>query len=342
VAQPDPGRRENADSRPGETFSLFVTRVLDQLSISSWLPAIMVVCNLAFIFQLRSQHNFDIGQAITSLTAKPLGILIVLLLSIIVTSVMTQAFEFEIIRLFEGYWGSPNLLNGLSKMRTNRHAKRLEWLKKRYQAYFRQAFIQAREEMLDKKVERDVVEILDKQRRGEPVDNHDSARVAAATQLGWERFASPDLLRRMNAIDSRIKEYPSPHRILPTRLGNTLRSSEDRLHLEPHEILEDFVRNRYEQMNPELKIKHDESRSRLNIYCMLAFIFSALAIVSPVVLVHRGTDLAGGVTFTVVYVILAVVSYQAAITSTRNYISVLRAIDSRSSPGGQAKIARPS
>ena len=97
VAQnkPEPTREENADAKPGESFSLFVTRILDQLSLSSWLPSITLICNLALILQLRSQHNFDVGQAITSLTAKPLGTLIVLLLSIILASVVTQAFEWR-------------------------------------------------------------------------------------------------------------------------------------------------------------------------------------------------------------------------------------------------------
>jgi hypothetical protein len=49
VAQtnPEPIRGENADAKPGESFSLFVTRILDQLSLSSWLPAITLICNLA-------------------------------------------------------------------------------------------------------------------------------------------------------------------------------------------------------------------------------------------------------------------------------------------------------
>ncbi|MBV9161726.1 MAG: hypothetical protein JO281_09290 [Pseudonocardiales bacterium] len=93
--KPEPTREENADAKPGESFSLFVTRILDQLSLSSWLPSITLICNLALILQLRSQHNFDVGQAITSLTAKPLGTLIVLLLSIILASVVTQAFEWR-------------------------------------------------------------------------------------------------------------------------------------------------------------------------------------------------------------------------------------------------------
>jgi hypothetical protein len=331
--EPEPTRGENADTKPGDSFSLFVTRILDQLSLSSWLPAITLICNLALILQLRSQHNFDVGRAITSLTAKPLGTLIVLLLSIILASIVTQAFEFEVIRLLEGYWGSIRLLGGLSKLRTNRHVGRLARLEKRYRMYSRQAFNQARDEMLDNKVDREIVDILDKQRRGESLDDHDPARVTAAERLSWRRFASPELLRRMDATESLIVRYPQPHRIQPTRLGNTLRSSEDQLNLEADEVLEDYVYNRYHLISPELKTKHDQYRSRLNIYCLLTFIFSSLAIVSPIALVHGRADLADGVAFAVVYAILALVSYQAAIASARAYVGVLRVISSRSSSG---------
>ena len=92
--------------------------------------------------------------------------------------------------------------------------------------------------------------------------------------------------------------------------------------------------NRYDQITPELRIQHDQFRSRLNIYCLLAFIFSNLAIVSPIALVHHRIDLTGGIMFAIVYAILALVSYRAAIASARGYVSVLRAIGSRSSSGG--------
>jgi hypothetical protein len=329
--EPEPTRGENADAKQGESFSLFVTRILDQLSLTSWLPAITLICNLALILQLRSQHSYDIGRAITSLTAKPLGTLVVLLLSILLASIVTQAFEFESIRLLEGYWGSSRLLSSLSRIRTNRHVERLARLDKRHFADSRQAFNEARDKMLDNKVDREIVEILDKQHRGHPHDDHDPARVAEAEHMGWRRYASPDILRRMDATESLIAQYPEPHRIMPTRLGNTLRSSEDRLDLEADEVLEDYVYNRYPLISPELKAKHDQFRSRLNIYCLLTFISSGLAIVSPIALVNGRANLSGGLVFTVVYAILALVSYQAATASARGYVGVLRVVSSRAS-----------
>ena len=110
---------------------------------------------------------------------------------------------------------------------------------------------------------------------------------------------------------------------------------EDRLNLEADEVLEDYVYNRYHLISPELKTKHDQYRSRLNIYCLLTFIFSSLAIVSPIALVHGQADLADGVAFAVVYAILALVSYAAAIASARAYVGVLRVVGLRSNSGRQ-------
>jgi hypothetical protein len=332
VAQdgPESTNQGQDDAGPGESFSRFVTRILDQLSISSWLPAIMLICNLALILQLRSQHNFDLGDAIRVLTAKPLGILIVLILSIVVTSIVTQAFEFQAIRLLEGYWGSIRILSGLSELRTRRHVSRLKRLRKRYNDYLRRAFSEARERMLDENVPREIIEILDKQRRGEPLDGEDRALVARAERVGWRRYAHPELLRRMDAAESMILEYPQPHRILPTTLGNTLRSREDQLSREPHENLEEFVLRRYEQMTPELKIQHRRFRSQLNIYCLLTFIFLGLAVVSEATLVRSRADLVGSAAFVAVYAALSFVSYRAAIAAASGYVSVLGVIGTRS------------
>ncbi len=313
----------------GEGFSQFVTRILDQLSLSSWLPAIMLICNIALILQLRSQHNLDLGHAITALTAKPLGLLIILLLSIVVVSIVTQAFEFEAIRLLEGYWGRIMLIGFLSGLRTKRHGDRLTHLKRQYDKYHFTAFSEARERMLDNHVPRDLVDILDKQRRDEPLDGHDPDRITAAEQLGWQRFAAPELLHKMSATESRIMEYPLPHRILPTKLGNTLRASEDRLRLGAGEELEEFVYRRYDLMTTELKFEHDQYRSRLNIYCLLTFVFCSLTIVSLFALDPRA-DPAGVAAFAIVYMILALISYQAAIVSARGYVTVLRVINDQS------------
>jgi uncharacterized membrane protein YbhN (UPF0104 family) len=126
------GAQLGNDPSAGDGLSKLLTRILDQLSLSSWLPAIVLVCNSAVLMQLNSQQNLNLAGAVKSLTEKPLGILVVLVLLIIVASIVTQAFEFEVIRILEGYWGSKKLLHWLAKLRIRHHAKRFKRLEEQY------------------------------------------------------------------------------------------------------------------------------------------------------------------------------------------------------------------
>jgi len=318
-----------ADTSAGESLSRFITRILDQLSLSSWLPAIMLVCNCALLLQLHAQHDLNLGAAIIALTRKPLGILIVLLLAIILVSVITQAFEFEVIRIFEGYWGSVRVLDRLSRRRTRHHLDRLIALERRYAAYQDLAFASARATMRTRKLPRDIVTIIDRQTHRKRVDHYDRARIAEAAKVNWRQYAAPELLRQMDAAMTRIRQHPEPHRILPTRLGNTLRAAEDGLTLAPGENLEEFVYRRYPLMTAELKSEHDRYRSQLNIYCLSALIFACLAVLVPAALVHRRAELPGELCFALAYAALAFVSYRAAVASAHGYVTVLRVLGSQ-------------
>ena len=82
-------------------------------------------------------------------------------------------------------------------------------------------------------------------------------------------------------------------------------------------------------MTAELKAEHYRFRSQLNIYCLLALIFAGLAATCPAALAHQRGELWGELAFTLAYVTLAVVSYQAAIASARGYITVLQVLASQ-------------
>ena len=94
---------KDSGSKSAEGFSQFVSKVLDQLSLTAWLLATIVVGVGALLLQLHAQHGADIALAIQQLTSKPLGTMIVIVFAIVMTAVITQAFSFEAIRFLEGY-----------------------------------------------------------------------------------------------------------------------------------------------------------------------------------------------------------------------------------------------
>jgi hypothetical protein len=106
----------SSKSSPVQGVSAFLGRVLNQLSLSAWLPAAMLVGSLALLVQLHAQKNRNVDEAVTRLTNKPLGILILLLFAIVLATLVTQAFEFEVIRILEGYWGSGPVSHAMSRV----------------------------------------------------------------------------------------------------------------------------------------------------------------------------------------------------------------------------------
>src|SRR6185437_10040384 len=91
-----------------ESLSQLVARILDQLSVSAWLPAAILVATLLIAGSIRSAGG-DFHAALTSIVSMNAASLILLTGAVILATTLTQAFEFEAIRLLEGYWG-PGLV----------------------------------------------------------------------------------------------------------------------------------------------------------------------------------------------------------------------------------------
>ena len=62
---------------PPEKLSAFLARILEQLSLSAWLPAAYLTVSLAVLYRLREQKDLDVGAAVVALTADPVALLVV-------------------------------------------------------------------------------------------------------------------------------------------------------------------------------------------------------------------------------------------------------------------------
>jgi len=312
------------DSQPsgetGEGFSQFVTRILRQLTASSWLPSTMLVGNLILILQLHSQHNFSFSEAITQLAKSPLGLAVVIIIAVTVVSVMTQAFQFRIVRLLEGYWASNRILGLLSTLQTNRNIRRQERLEARYHAYIKGTFELAKSRMLQSDdIPTEVIDAMEEIIVDGGIKKSYSPEIMGEVKdalRNWREFAPPDLLRRMDATRVALEEYPVRSRILPTRIGNILTSDGD------------IVENHRDRLGSKgllpsrLQKEYDLFQSRLEMYGLLAFFFFGLALVSLIAFLPEKNIIAI-VAFPVTYLALAGVSYQSAVATARRYISTV-------------------
>jgi hypothetical protein len=312
------------DSSPG--LSQVLGRVLQQLSVSAWVPAAMLVGNVAVLLQLHSDKNYDLSKAVKELAGKPLGTLIILAFALILATVVTQAFEFELIRFFEGYFDSTNrVVQAIMAARIRRYAGKVDHLDRRTKEANQRGRLGAAAEMRQGGFDSKVLEYLidPPPRRSK---EWDSEPAQEARRLDWKSFARPaDLYRIESALAAR-SYYPDRQRLLPTRLGNVLRAAEDTINLQNGENIEGYVIRFHDQLPVTLQNQHKEFRTRLDMYCSLTLVFPMLTAISLITLggVHPAWGIAVA---TASYLLMAWLSYEAAIKSARSYGLIIREID---------------
>lgn len=314
-----------------EGITGFITRVLEQLAISAWLPAAMLIGVGSLLVQLHQNKDMNIPKAVEDIATMPWGIIVILIFGLVLTTMVTQAFSFGVIRALEGYWGSNRLFRTLTKNRVRRHVRRSQQKAKLASSLHQDLFESVRERLL-REEERDYVDVWEADVYKIPKDNwrqQDEATIAEASEIDWREKADPGLAALFYRAIQRQSDYPKkPNRILPTTLGNVLRASEEGLRLKGA-TLERFVMDNYKFMPPRLMTQHDQFRDRLDMYSLLVLVLSVLSAASIPLLMgldvgHPWVPPIGGFA---ILACLAWLSYQAAIASARGYGSALLAMN---------------
>lgn len=121
------------------------------------------------------------------------------------------------------------------------------------------------------------------------------------------------------------KDFPEVSRTLPTRLGNVLRSTEDELDTAGNEVA-DFVFSRRELVPERIRLQHDQFRTRLDMYSTLVMVSGGLVPLSFGILWNH-SKLFVAVAIAILFLIFAIVSYWAAISSAHGYCRILKVMN---------------
>jgi hypothetical protein len=307
-------------------LSQVLGKVLQQLSISAWVPAAVLVGNAAVLLQLHEDGSYNIAHAVKQLAGKPLGTIIILIFALILATVVTQAFEFEVIRLLEGYFDSTHgFVQAMMAARIRRHEHKQQRLLCKLREANRDACAGAVARMRQYPDFRPAV--LDFLLHGATGGNGQASDEVAemAKKTDWKPYAPPAMLYRIDSAAARLGSYPQENRLLPTRLGNVLRAAEDKVELGPNENIQGFVVRYHDQLSPALRSEHKDYRTRLDMYCCLVLVFSMLAVISIAALISISPVWGTAIAVTV-YVLMTYVSYEAAIASARGYGLILQEI----------------
>jgi hypothetical protein len=322
---PSSSALESAATPGRQTLSELVAKILDQLSVSAWLPAGILVFAALAVGTLRATHG-RIGDAFGKLGHLSLASLLLVLGAVVLTTVLTQAFQFEAIQLLEGYWGPGRVRAAIADAMCRRHLAKRNALRGRLRDLEDRAFAGAMMRMLEGRIDPAVVDLVAKVRRGEvdPDQLSDAQRLQVENHR-WEDFAPLGLLRRMDDVGAAQRCYPEEDRaIRATRLGNTLRSYEDPVEEQIERSIGRFVQDVFHRLPGSLRTDHDQLRGRLDLYCSLVIVFGVVGLTGVGLL--AGIDWVEAAIFAGMGGLLAWLSYRAALTSARAYGSLLETL----------------
>lgn len=203
------------------------TRIGRYFSIVSLLPALFLT---AWTFALVASGAWsgapNLKRMVDGLTTVKLGDVAWLAMSTVILALFLHPLQLAMTRLFEGYWGSSRLATSLLRHRITHYRKRV-------------ARINRRRDRLEQRRDRVLAKVLTARYLRELADDPSTADDPA----GWDDARLQDELegvvpsRRAHAasgahaalasIPHLLARYPEPGRMMPTRLGNALRSAED-------------------------------------------------------------------------------------------------------------------
>lgn len=330
----------SAPKKATETLSQFIARVLDQLALSAWLPATALVLLGGFVGAIGAELDGSahanpataVAGALDRMAGISLGGAVLAFVAVTVLTMLTQAFAYEAIQVLEGYWGTSWWARQLGAWRCQRHRKKRKSLVRSERELRRAAWrtsqraLRAREakrsrEGLPPVLTEAMIEVLRASVHGRrervTVDSGERRR---ALLTEWKDFANPEILRRLNEVERRLKDFPSPKRVLPTMLGNVLRKHEDQMRVPRPGS---FVVRHFDGLPFTLQVDHDEARNRLELYCAMVFV---LWLASALAILRLWSHPWYGAAAVIVFLISGYLSYRAAIATARWYGTILVAI----------------
>lgn len=310
------------------TLSQFTAKVLDQLSLSAWFPALLITCSLTLLLQFRSQQSMSLADALEAITDDWKQVLILAIPVLLLATVVTQSFSYGAIRFLEGYWNSLVPFGWLRPLMIRWQARRRKYVLKRRREAARTAFAVVRPVLLET-YPGAVVNALEVQavEGSVPKLQGDDARIYGLTT--WRATCQAWDLAKVDRYDRARADYPRhAGRIMPTRLGNVQRAIEDDLENAGNDLV-GFAMRRRSLVSSTVQMQHDQFRERLDMYCTLVFVSLVCAVLTAALLVGQipRDSSAWVAALSAFFVGLSWTSYVSAIASARGYGATLKVMD---------------
>ena len=316
-------------------MSAALARILEQLNPTAWLPAAVVVGDVALALAYGSVAG-DPGTRWRAVGAlldrKPLGVILGTLGALALVTILTQTFGYSAIRAREGYWGSSKvsarIVNRGIRRQEERHATLLKVRAELEGEALAKAMPLIKRALAGKPM---VATAIEYRVTGIHVSAIDKTALAAADSdlaaRSWAPLVPATLAHQISEVDRQLELFPRADRMMPSKLGLRLRVAEDGLRLPAQDgNLRGFVTRHLNTIEPRLLADHDEHRNRLDMLAVLTFA-AILLIPINLFLLWKEASLPTLAVISAAAGVLSWSAYRGAVAAAGEYGQSLLAID---------------
>jgi hypothetical protein len=188
------------------------------------------------------------------------------------------------------------------------------------------AFSHARPRLLKGGLPHELVNALEAKALGTKLPTLTPDQEVRLQKMNWRSMCNAWELARIDHLLTAESYYPEDSRVLPTRLGNLMRATEDKLR-NAGQDLEGYALRQGGLVSDRVQQQHDQFRARLDMYCVLVFVSGLLAVLTPALLLGRSINIWAILAVIAGFAAISVSSYQAAIASAKGYCVALKEMD---------------
>lgn len=304
-------------------------RTLNQFTLGALSAAMLLIVGISILLQFRSMRSTNILRGVRVLTEAPIQLIIIVIPLLVVATVLTQMLSSGALRALEGFWPRRGLTGAVSRLLIQRHLSKKRATVERLHREYEKALHAAMPEMLNNGIPVEIVTALEAFMSGKATSPLTDEQSEILANTDWRLWCDAWRLGRIDDLIDEERSYPVNSRVLPTRLGNLIRATEDRLQYRGTD-LQGFVLRRDVGLSRQLQMQYAQSCNRMEVYSSLFFVSTFLAILTPIILLGSGISGALITSITGGFVVLSIASYRATIGSAHGYCAILRQMDKAS------------
>jgi hypothetical protein len=331
---------------PGPSgLSPLAAKILDQLSVTAWLPAALLMANtylLAGMHLVREPGSdpttANLEDVVKAIDSKAIGVLLAVVLGIVLATLFTQSLEYAAIRFLEGYWGGSVYAAIPTKVGVWVQQRRQYLMARRVEKLDRRAFELAQDEIRET-LRREDPAFVDAAVAaglgrslppGLTQEQHKRAEGYFDKKTLWRPMAPAHLRHRALSLEVKAAAFPQDDsRLLPTRLGCALRSSEDKLSGDVTGAkMRSYLYERLDKIGPALMEQHNQYRNRLDM-CSVLTVLCLLLATADALLLPALLPAEYVVSTCLGLVGLSYLSYRGAVAAALDYGPILVAINKK-------------